>query len=57
MAANLFARTFVRLDAGQLARTGQYAFPTLQTRTVLWMGQQVVHEAEHHRGDVDTILA
>jgi hypothetical protein len=22
-------------------------------RTVLWMGQQAVHEAEHHRTDIE----
>lgn len=53
MAARLFARTFAVLDADQLARPCQYAFPTLSTRTLLWMAQQVVHEVEHHRGDVE----
>jgi hypothetical protein len=51
-AAALFARTFGTLDPSQLARTGVYAYPTPRSRAVRWMGQQVVHEAEHHLGDV-----
>ena len=51
-AANLFGRTFDVLDANQLQRLCEYAYPTLQTRTLLWMGQQVVHEVEHHLTDV-----
>jgi hypothetical protein len=57
MAAGLFARTFARLDAEQLARPCRYAFPAESQRTLLWMGQQVVHEVEHHRGDVAEDLA
>jgi hypothetical protein len=52
VAAALFNRTFEALDDGQLARTCDYAFPTVQSRTLLWMGQQVVHEVEHHAGDI-----
>jgi len=52
MAANLFARTFAGLDARQLERPCQYAYPTLATRSVLWMAQQTLHEVEHHERDV-----
>lgn len=50
-AAGLFARTFDLLTAEQLGRTCQYAYPTVGTRTIRWMGQQVVHEVEHHLAD------
>jgi hypothetical protein len=53
-AAALFTRTFDRLDAPQRDRPCRYAFPTLSQRTIRWMGQQVVHEVEHHLGDVRT---
>lgn len=52
VAAALFDRTWAALDATQLDRPCRYAFPTLSTRSVRWMGQQVVHEVEHHLGDV-----
>jgi hypothetical protein len=52
VAAGLFARTFGRLDQEQLARPCRYSFPAESQRTLLWMGQQAVHEVEHHRGDV-----
>lgn len=51
-AADLFARTFDRLAPDQLDRPCQYLYPTPQTRSVRWMGQQVVHEVEHHLGDI-----
>jgi DinB superfamily len=51
-AAGLFARTFSRIEPAALDRTGEYAFPLPTTRTVRWMGQQVVHEVEHHLDDV-----
>ena len=53
VAAGLFARTFDQIDDAALARSVQYAYPTMQTRTLLWMGQQVLHEVEHHRADID----
>lgn len=51
-AAALFTRTWAALDAAQLDRPCQYTFPVPTTRSVRWMGQQVVHEVEHHLGDV-----
>ncbi|MCU0259588.1 MAG: DinB family protein [Ilumatobacteraceae bacterium] len=52
VAAALFARTFDRLSVEQLRRPVQYAYPAPATRTLLWMGQQVVHEVEHHLADM-----
>ena len=52
-AAALFARTFDRLSVEQLRRPVQYAYPAPATRTLLWMGQQVVHEIEHHLADME----
>jgi S-DNA-T family DNA segregation ATPase FtsK/SpoIIIE len=57
MAAPLFSRTFARIDAAGLARPIQYAYPAPATRSILWMGQQVVHEVEHHAGDVEATAA
>lgn len=56
-AAALFARTWAALDPSQLDRPCQYAYPTPSTRSVRWMGQQAVHEVEHHLGDVRTDAA
>jgi hypothetical protein len=52
VAAALFDRTWAALDRVQLERPCQYTFPSPTTRTVRWMGQQVVHEVEHHLADV-----
>jgi DNA-binding helix-hairpin-helix protein with protein kinase domain len=35
----------------------QYGFPEPAPRTLLWMGLQAIHEAEHHYGDVRENLA
>ncbi len=52
IAADLFTRTFVALSPAQLARTIVYGWPSEATRTLLWVGAQCVHEAEHHLADV-----
>jgi DinB superfamily len=52
IAADLFTRTFVALSPTQLARTIIYGWPSEATRTLLWVGAQCVHEAEHHLADV-----
>jgi hypothetical protein len=56
-AADLFARTFERLSEAAAARPVRYVYPVDAIRTIGWMGQQVVHEVEHHLGDVEAILA
>ena len=53
VASDLFCRTFAALSNEQLVRPCQYAYPTLTTRSVLWMARQVVHEVEHHLGDIE----
>lgn len=52
MASSLFTRTLERIPAGGLDRPCMYAFPTLGERSVRWMVQQVIHEVEHHLGDI-----
>jgi hypothetical protein len=51
-ATAMFIRLFGAIDPRQLGRTVQYGVPTPTQRTLLWMGQQVVHEVEHHRDDI-----
>jgi DinB superfamily len=52
-AAAMFARLFDAIDPALLSRRVQYGFPDPMERTLLWMGQQAVHETEHHRTDID----
>jgi S-DNA-T family DNA segregation ATPase FtsK/SpoIIIE len=51
-AANMLHRLFDAIDPSQLDRPVQYGWPEPATRTLLWMGQQAVHESEHHRDDI-----
>jgi len=51
-AAAMFSRLFDAIDPARLSRPVRYGFPDPQPRTLLWMGQQVVHEVEHHRADI-----
>lgn len=51
-AAAMFLRLFEAIAPEQLSRSVHYAFPSPASRTLLWMGQQVVHEIEHHHGDI-----
>jgi DNA segregation ATPase FtsK/SpoIIIE, S-DNA-T family len=52
VAADLLARTIETLDAEHLARPIFYGWPRPATRTLLWVGAQALHEAEHHLDDV-----
>lgn len=52
VAAAMFVRLFDAIDPAQLDRTVQYGFPSPARRSLLWMGQQAVHEVEHHRDDI-----
>jgi hypothetical protein len=56
-AANMLLRLFGAIDAGDLKRIVQYGFPGPIPRTLLWMGQQAVHEAEHHLTDITENLS
>lgn len=51
-AAGMFARLFEAVEPGQLSRTVEFGYPTVASRTLLWVAQQAVHEAEHHLADV-----
>jgi ketosteroid isomerase-like protein len=55
--AALFVRMLAVLTPDQLARPVVYAYPAEQERTILWMTRQVVHEVEHHLGDVTRGIA
>lgn len=56
-AAAMFARLFEAVEPEQLARTVQFGYPTTASRSLLWVAQQAVHEAEHHLADVDENLS
>jgi hypothetical protein len=51
-ATAMFIRLFDAIDPQQLTRGVQYGFPNPAPRSLLWMGQQAVHEVEHHGGDI-----
>ena len=56
-AAAMFARLFEAIEPALLERKVEYGFPAPATRTLLWMGQQAVHETEHHLRDIEEGLA
>ena len=51
-ASAMFTRVFDAIGGDQLGRPVQFGYPP-STRSLLWLGQQVVHEIEHHLGDVE----
>ena len=51
-ATAMFSRLFEAVDPAQLTREVLYGVPTPTRRTLLWMGQQAVHEVEHHGSDI-----
>jgi hypothetical protein len=51
-AAQDLARAFGALRPEQWSRTGIYNWPTVGSRTVVWLGQHTVHEVEHHLMDL-----
>jgi hypothetical protein len=53
----MFVRLFDAIDPGQLNRSVEYGWPNPARRSLLWMGQQAVHEVEHHRSDIAENLA
>jgi len=57
VATDLFARTIEALDDSQLARPIFYPWPRPETRTLLWVASQALHEAEHHLTDVQRLAA
>ena len=51
-ATAMFIRLFEAIDPTLLGRPVQYGVPSPVERSLLWMGQQAVHEVEHHRSDI-----
>jgi hypothetical protein len=51
-ASAMFIRLFGAIDPQLLRRTVQYGVPSPVQRSLLWMGQQAVHEVEHHGADI-----
>ena len=56
-ATAMFSRLFDAIDPSQLSRHVLYGFPAPMERSLLWMGQQAVHEVEHHGSDIAENLA
>jgi hypothetical protein len=56
-AGALFARTIDALDDAQLGRPCYYTSQSPHRCTLLWLGQQAVHESEHHGDDIAAGLA
>ena len=55
--ARLIAQAFDALDPVQLQRLCIYNFPAPAERSLLWVGQNAVHEGEHHLRDVEGVVA
>ncbi len=51
-AADDLARVFATLGPPQWRRTGVYNWPTVESRTVLWLARHTLHEVEHHLLDL-----
>ena len=51
--AAMFVRLFDAIADDALDRPVRYGFPDPMPRTIRWMGQQAVHETEHHRADIE----
>ena len=51
-AANGLAHAFGTLSTPQWNRTGVYNWPTVESRSVLWLGRHTIHEIEHHLLDL-----
>jgi hypothetical protein len=51
-AAAMLTFVFEGMDDDQWERTCIYGYPAPAERTLAWVAQQTVHEAEHHLGDL-----
>jgi S-DNA-T family DNA segregation ATPase FtsK/SpoIIIE len=51
-AATELARAFAVLGPDDWDRTGIYNWPTVEPRTLRWLGRHTVHELEHHLMDL-----
>jgi hypothetical protein len=54
--ANLLAKTVAALPSGSLERTLIYSSLSPDRVTIRWAATQAIHEAEHHRADVEENL-
>jgi hypothetical protein len=51
-AAADLGHAFDALTAAQWTRTGVYNWPTVEARTILWLGRHTLHEVRHHTMDL-----
>ena len=51
-AADDLAGAFGALGPSQWSRTGIYNWPTVESRSILWLGRHTMHEVEHHLLDL-----
>ena len=56
-AAERLASMLESLDEAAWRRTGTYSYPEPALRDVEWIARHTIHELEHHRLDVDRLLA
>jgi S-DNA-T family DNA segregation ATPase FtsK/SpoIIIE len=56
-AAGRLAGTFESLDDAGWSKTGVYNWPSTRVRTIEWIGQHTLHEAQHHLQDIDRLTA
>jgi hypothetical protein len=54
--AGVLADAFADLSPAEWTRTGIYNFPEPTERSMVWLGQHVIHEAHHHLLDVGRTL-
>jgi hypothetical protein len=55
-AAAMLAFVFEGLDDEQWARRCIYGYPAPAERTLSWVAQHTIHEADHHLGDLEASL-
>ncbi len=48
--------TLDALDPPGWERTGVYTWPTVETRSLAWVGRHTLHELRHHAADIDRSL-
>lgn len=55
-ASQWFVRTIERLDTAAWHRRMIYNYPTIASRSLLWVTAHTVHEIEHHTQDIQGLL-
>jgi S-DNA-T family DNA segregation ATPase FtsK/SpoIIIE len=56
MAADALACDLEMLDDLGWQRTGVYSWPTVENRSMVWVGQHTLHELVHHHRDIELVL-